>query len=594
MTFLRIVLFILLITGSLIDLKAQNITITDDAGYEADSSAMLDVKSTTKGMLVPRMTTLQREAVNNPATGLLVFDTDAGGFFFFNGTEWADLSGGGDVWQKTNNKVALMDSTDNVGVGTNEPSNKLTVKGDPTDNIDESIFAVVNADGDTLFAVYPEGTRVFVKDNAGAKSTGNRGGFAVGGFTTVKGDEDEYLRVTSDSVRVYIKDEPSIKATGSRGGFAVGGFTTVKAGSDSTFYFFADEIGTQVTFLTGDQRDAIAEPEEGSIIFNTTDSCIQVYLGIWESIWCTSLNCIAPMVISNPLDQTSSVGGNLYFVASAEGTRLNSHWQVSSDEGETWAGVSDVGVYSGSATDTLWMNSIPYSYDGNLYRRIFINTCGDAITQEAKLTVWSCGYPYKDGRDGTSYGTKSINGKCWLKENMNIGIIVNSNTDLLDNDTIEKYCYENNESNCDAYGGLYTWYEMMQYAVSDGGGTGSTQGICPEGWHLPTEYEWDNLVSAYGGDAVAGGPLKETGTSHWSSPNSGATNSSGFTGLPGGNKNTGTTFSGINDFGYYWTSTQYSSDTDQAHRWYLRYNSGNAFKFQYSKGYCYSVRCIKN
>ncbi|MBU0765045.1 MAG: hypothetical protein KJ607_09445 [Bacteroidetes bacterium] len=280
--------------------KAQNVAITDDAGYQADSSAMLDVKSTTKGMLVPRMTSAQRLLINNPATGLLVFDTDEGSFFFFNGTEWADLGAGGDIWTKTGQNVHLTDSSDNVGIGTSTPQNKLSVKGDASTGADEAIFSVVSPDGDTLFAVYPEGTRVYVKDDP-AKAGGNKAGFAVGGFSLSKGLTNEYLRVTPDSVRVYIKDSAASKSPGNKGGFAVGGFSLSKGTNDS-LYLFSDRTGFNVTYLTAAERDAIAAPEDGSIIFNTTDSCLEIYVGIWEDIWCTSLNCISPFILTQPAD----------------------------------------------------------------------------------------------------------------------------------------------------------------------------------------------------------------------------------------------------------------------------------------------------
>ncbi|MBU0764784.1 MAG: hypothetical protein KJ607_08115, partial [Bacteroidetes bacterium] len=190
------VIIILLCTN--IALYSQNVAITDDDGYTADSSAMLDVKSVTKGMLVPRMTAIQRNAVLNPARGLLVFDINENSFFFHNGSEWVNLSSGEQVWEQTGSIVHLADSTNKVGIGTNTPANKLSVKGDASTGIDEAIFSVVSPAGDTLFAVYPQGTRVYVED-APAKAAGNKAGFAVGGFSLSKGSvTNEYLRVTPD------------------------------------------------------------------------------------------------------------------------------------------------------------------------------------------------------------------------------------------------------------------------------------------------------------------------------------------------------------------------------------------------------------
>ncbi|MBI4649322.1 MAG: hypothetical protein HY738_22670, partial [Bacteroidia bacterium] len=230
---LFIVVIILLLCTNIAS-YSQNVAITDDNGYTADSSAMLDIKSLTKGMLVPRLTTIQRNAISNPATGLLVFDNDELSFFFYNGTEWINLSSGGNIWTKTGSNVYLADSTNKVGVGTSTPTNKFIVKGDAATGVNEAIFAVVNANGDTIFAAYPQGARIYVADDPALKAAGSRSGFAVGGFSLTKGAlTNEYLRVTPDSVRIYIEDTTGLKASGNRGGFAVGGFSLSKGINDS-------------------------------------------------------------------------------------------------------------------------------------------------------------------------------------------------------------------------------------------------------------------------------------------------------------------------------------------------------------------------
>ena len=154
------------------------------------------------------------------------------------------------------------------------------------------------------------------------------------------------------------------------------------------------------------------------------------------------------------------------------------------------------------------------------------------------------------------------------------------------NNIIEKYCYENEASNCQNYGGLYKWGELMQYSEQEG-----VQGICPDGWHIPTNAEWSTLVFFLGNDAV-GGKMKESGTTHWNSPNTGATNESGFSGLPGGyRKHTGS-FSSIGDYGYWWSSTIVSAIQAKTIR--LSYNSDNVWKSDQPTPYALSARCIKD
>ena len=212
--------------------------------------------------------------------------------------------------------------------------------------------------------------------------------------------------------------------------------------------------------------------------------------------------------------------------------------------------------------------------------------------------VFSCGEDLVDTRDGKSYATVQIGTQCWMAENLNIGTMINGSGNQTDNSTIEKYCYSNNTANCDVYGGLYQWDEMMQYVTTEG-----TQGICPTGWHLPTDAEWMTLeekVESITGvnwnttgwrGTDAGGNLKETGTTHWSSPNTGATNSSGFTGLPGGYCDSGG-FYNLGDSNSWWSSTENSS-TNAWNR-YLRHDNDKVHRGIDVKMRGFSVRCVRD
>jgi uncharacterized protein (TIGR02145 family) len=174
--------------------------------------------------------------------------------------------------------------------------------------------------------------------------------------------------------------------------------------------------------------------------------------------------------------------------------------------------------------------------------------------------------------------------------------MISGGKDQADNGVIEKYCYEDTASNCDIYGGLYSWDEMMQYSYTEGG-----QGICPQGWHIPTSAEYNALSDFLGGENVSGGKMKETGTAHWNSPNTGATNSSGFTALPGGNHwgsaGYDYAFTDMRNLIYLSTSTTTGSDPTRAFCILLRCDGAdidltsdvpkNTFN-------AFSVRCIKN
>ena len=161
--------------------------------------------------------------------------------------------------------------------------------------------------------------------------------------------------------------------------------------------------------------------------------------------------------------------------------------------------------------------------------------------------------------------------------------------------TTGAWCYYNNDpANGAVYGKLYNWYAVAGiYDAASLADPTLRKNLAPTGWHVPTDAEWTTLTDCLGGESVAGGAMKETGTTHWEIPNSGATNSSGFTGLPGGWRYTDGTFDGIVDFGYWWSS----SDNYTATAWYryLFYTSMSADggHFQ-NKGSGMSVRCLRD
>jgi len=256
--------------------------------------------------------------------------------------------------------------------------------------------------------------------------------------------------------------------------------------------------------------------------------------------------------------------------------------------------------FDGDGTwDTDWdMNKIEshqYSSEDNFNAHLEVRDTEGLTDSESKMVYVSdnigggepCpGTPTVTDADGNVYNTVQIGNQCWMKENLNVGIRIDGNQEMTDNDIIEKYCYDNDQANCDIYGGLYGWYEMMQYATQEG-----TQGICPEGWHIPTEVDLDYLSNYLGGSNVAGGKLKEKGTFHWESPNEGATNESGFTGLPSGGHVFGG-FSNLRVKGYFWTSS--INDEFTCWGYHLYYNNGSFYSALRNNTDSYPLRCIKD
>jgi uncharacterized protein (TIGR02145 family) len=191
--------------------------------------------------------------------------------------------------------------------------------------------------------------------------------------------------------------------------------------------------------------------------------------------------------------------------------------------------------------------------------------------------------------DGNTYNIIQIGDQFWMKENLKVSKFKNGDniTEVTDNvqwsglSTPALCFYDNDEANEDPYGLMYNWY-----VVKD------SRGLCPTGWHVPTVDDWTELTDFLGGELVAGGKLKESGTSHWQSPNEGATNSSGFTAVPGGRRNTDGSFIQLGTKALFWTSTEFNSES--AMRNGIE-NSGTEIESENgNKKYGFSVRCIKD
>ena len=193
------------------------------------------------------------------------------------------------------------------------------------------------------------------------------------------------------------------------------------------------------------------------------------------------------------------------------------------------------------------------------------------------------------------YQTVQIGDQCWMKENLNVGSMISSDTNQTNNGLIEKYCYNDDSNNCFEYGGLYQWNECMDYITIIG-----AQGICPVGWHIPDEEdEWciislfhDQTVDCYeyGWSGIDGGYKMKT--THGWLPGGEGLNRYGFSGQPGGFLiPSGFTYKGF--WGFWWSSTEQSS----THAWggrSLQKNESGISRGVSTKDTGRSVRCVKN
>jgi len=181
---------------------------------------------------------------------------------------------------------------------------------------------------------------------------------------------------------------------------------------------------------------------------------------------------------------------------------------------------------------------------------------------------------FKDPRDGKIYKTVKIGNQTWFAENLAFKPISGNN------------CAPDNDKNNIADYGYFYDYE-------------TAKNVCPIGWHLPSNSDWQTLIDYLGGESIAGGKLKETGTAHWDNPNTGATNESGFTALPGGQRTFFGQFQGFRIGGFWWSSTDSTKSNSlgkigDAWSWQMWYDGNKISHNIDTEVTGFSVRCIKD
>jgi uncharacterized protein (TIGR02145 family) len=213
----------------------------------------------------------------------------------------------------------------------------------------------------------------------------------------------------------------------------------------------------------------------------------------------------------------------------------------------------------------------------------------DEITQNP-----TSGYgPNITDAENNTYKTVFIGTQQWMAENLKVskysdGTTIPNITDNTQwqNNTTGAWAYYNNDAAKNAkYGKLYNWYAVSKT-------TNSNKNVCPTGWHVPSDAEWTVLTDYLGGESVAGGKLKEVGTSNWNNPNTDATNTSLFTGLPGGSRYYSGNYNNIGYNGNWWSSTE--DDANNAWNRGLSSYYGGAYRSGSSKEDGFSVRCLRD
>jgi len=526
-------------------------------GSVPDPSAMLDIKSTTHGLLIPRMSDEAQNRIPSPATGLLVYNTTNNSLNFFNGSAWfqiesslcsstigSSVQGGGISISSEPvslaNPSAILDISDSSRglllphIAPNQISNPVTGL---------IIFSIL-----TNRLIYFNGSQ-WVEPCA--VWTGNYGS---GG--------------TQHSIGV------SINATG--------------AAPDPSAMLDISSVdkGMLIPRMSDSDRDNLL-PAVGLTIYNTSENTIEFYNGTG---WYRMNTPSEPSISITPTATLLQSGDSVTFTVNTVngGTSPSYQWSVN---------------YSVTGSGPVF-SYIPTN--GDLVQCILISseTCVTtpvAYSQQVQLTVTTpCPGISHVAYAGKTYHTVKVGNQCWMRENLNVGALVSRWTEQTNNQVIEKYCYNDEEDNCTTYGALYQWGEVVQYKNGASNTTnwnpvpdGYVQGLCPLGWHIPQATEWTELINNAGGANIALSTLKEAGASHWALTVP-ANNNSGFTALPSGARFNGGIFMGVdyNQFAMHWSSAIFN--TEQAWYFYLDRMTVTGESYMATKKHGYAIRCLKD
>ena len=322
--------------------------------------------------------------------------------------------------------------------------------------------------------------------------------------------------------------------------------------------------------------------------WNGVDSWIPVAPGLPGQ----NLQFIAgvPSWVNNPQGITTTVASSLTGTTAISGGNITSDGGAAvTARGVCWSTTPNPTITNNKTIDGSGIGSFTSNISGlevgtTYYVRAYAtNMAGTTYGNNFIFTTILQDY------DGNVYNIVTIGTQVWMKQNLKTTHYKNGTTitypgtdnTAWQNNTSGAYAWYNNDAATykNTYGALYNWYAV------------NTGNLCPTGWHVPTDAEWTTLTTYLGGSNIAGGKLKEANLAHWYSPNTGATNETGFTALPGGNRNNGT-FNDIEHYGYFWSATEESASG--AWNLYMNYSFGNVNRGLSFKELGVSVRCLRD
>jgi uncharacterized protein (TIGR02145 family) len=299
----------------------------------------------------------------------------------------------------------------------------------------------------------------------------------------------------------------------------------------------------------------------------------------------TTLFGLATLTTNNVIAQsiTASSGGNITDNGGSTVTARGVVWNTTGTPT-----ISNSRTTDGSSTGSYVSNMTALSPSTTYYVRAYAtNSTGTAYGNQQTFTTTATSQTVTD-IDGNTYNTVQIGTQVWMSENLKTSryrnggsipyVVGNSDWQALTTGAWSNYNHD--AANDPIYGKLYNWYTTL----------GDT--LCPAGWGVPTDDEWTTLTTYLGGESVAGGKMKSVGTAYWNDPNTGATNESGFSVLPGGYRYYDGSFNDIGDYASFWSATENAS----FYAWYrnLNFFIGFVFRSFNDKSLGASVRCLRD
>jgi uncharacterized protein (TIGR02145 family) len=572
-------------------------------GTNPDASAMLDVKSTSAGMLIPRMTAAQRIIIVSPAIGLLIYQTDGtAGFYYYNGMGWMFLGG------REGGGSNMIDVDGNA-----YPTVRIGNQEWMAQNLHVTHYSngdyIPNVTDNTAWSGLTTGARCYYNNDS---TTNNPIYGAMYNWYTVNDSRNlcpSGWRVPTDAERIALTTY-------------LGGYLIAGGKMKAAILWTTPNIGATNTSGYSGLPGGIRNPDGSFQLvgiygwwWSTTELdydpnyawCFWIYRGHSRlngdnydkpsgfSVRCVSGEAVAtqPTVITTDISDvtqtTATSGGNVTSDGGATVTARGVCWNTTGTPT-----ITDNLTTDGAGIGSFISNMTGLTASETYYVRAYATySAGTAYGYEVSfITAYEpCpGIPTVSYYDQT-YNTVLIGTQCWLIENLFTNTYRNGDTIPKVTDgaawailTTGAYCWYNNDSVTyeNPYGKLYNWY-----AVND------SRNLCPTGWHVSTDAEWTTLTT-YLGESEAGGKLKETGTTHWQSPNAGATNESGFTALPGGYRYYDGAFWAIGYNGFWWSSSEYEFDASLAWCRYMGCDWSYVQRSIFNKSIGYSVRCVKD